>query len=150
MLIVLLINVFYLSLLDFAPARWAFLMLGHFVHDIAAKLIFLNHTRHKPISVKADQVESVEAFFHAHKVRPARELLIVVVVLVEVLQADSTPAADGVIILSQNFSNFVMRLINKPIIILILLLLIRYLLNPKTPSYSSTKYLLLSHAVSDL
>lgn len=140
MFIVLLVNIVDLSLRDFAPAGGALFVLGHLVHDIAAELIFLDNALHEPIPVKAHQVEPVKALLHADQVRSTRELLIMIIVLVEVLQADSATSAYSIVVFGQNLPDLLMRLINKPAIILVLLLLIRDLLDSTNLSFVKSPY----------
>lgn len=51
---------------NLSSADGALLVLGHLVLDLAAELILFLESLHKPISMEADQVESVEALAHSH------------------------------------------------------------------------------------
>ena len=66
MIKVLLVDEVDLFLRTFASASGALLVLAHLVDHVAAELILLNHARHKPISVEAEEVEAVEALVYPH------------------------------------------------------------------------------------
>ena len=121
---------------DVSSADGASLVLWHLVLDFTPELVFLPDPLHKPIPVQADQVESVEALVYSHEVSTVSELLLLglTIIFAESLEAHRTSTLHSVVILSQDFSNFLMKIINETSIICILLFLVRQQLKSKVKS----------------
>ena len=74
-------------LLNFSSTNRTFLFFWKFVLDIAAEVVLFSFSLHEPVSVEANQVESMVARVDADKVYSLGELLIVILVLLVLLSS---------------------------------------------------------------
>ncbi len=128
MLLVLLLNISDLLRFDLSSAGWTSFLFGHLVNDLAPELIFLDLSRHKPVSIQALQVISVEALVYPAQVRPVREsqmiIVIFLVLLNVVLKANGASSTECVVVLCEYLPDLFVSIIHQPIVIIVLLSLI--------------------------
>lgn len=106
------IDVVNLWLFHISPADGASLNLRYLVVDDTSKTVFLLFALHEPVSVDADQMESMETGFNPDQVTSiCKPLILIVSVLTELFQAHSAPSFYCVVITGQNLSYLLMQFI---------------------------------------
>ena len=126
------LHVLDLALVNLSPADGTSLLCGQLVLDDVAKAVFLGHAFHKPISMDANEVESVEALVDSHQIKSVRETLLScrLLVVAEVFEANCASALDGVVVACQNLPHFLVQIVQNSCVILVLNSLVDELLLP--------------------
>lgn len=115
------VNVF---LLGKHSADRAFLLIWNRVLNLIAKLVCLYMSRHIPISVDTEEVESVETIVNSNQVFSISELPVFkfLLSLTKWFQTNRAATSKRVIVCRQNFSQFLVDAIQKTIDFLCLLI----------------------------
>ena len=127
----LLLDVSDLLLCTVLPTNRAALKLRQSVLDSRPVLVLFDSSFHKPVSVNANQMESVEAAFDSDKVDSVSEMVFLALTSVtELFQAHRAPPFNRIIVIRQNFPHLLMKIVEQTRFVFVVFFVLHHCFKP--------------------